>query len=75
MANSEINRYCGSTTGHCLVENGCQNGCTDGTGGNTGGGAQPSTTGEPVIGGLSMTMPPGAAATGVATTDGKSSVT
>lgn len=71
----EINRYCGSTPGHCLVENGCQNGCTDGPGGNTGGGAASSTAAEPVIGGLSTTMPPGAAATGPVTTDGKSLIT
>ncbi|PMD54017.1 uncharacterized protein K444DRAFT_618470 [Hyaloscypha bicolor E] len=69
------NRYgwCGNTPGHCLVANGCQSGCTDGSGGNTGRGAQPTTTGEPVIGGMSATMPASVAATGAATTDGESS--
>ena len=66
--------WCGNTPGHCLVANGCQSGCTDGSGGNAGGGAQPTTTGEPVIGGMSATMPASVAATGAATTDGESSL-
>jgi hypothetical protein len=76
LANFEVNRYCGSTPGHCLVANGCQNGCTDGNAGSSGApaGAQPSTTAEPVIGQKSTTMAPGVAATGAPTTDGKSSL-
>ncbi|KAE9370869.1 carbohydrate-binding module family 18 [Stipitochalara longipes BDJ] len=66
--------WCGNTPDYCGT--GCISGCTQsstaGSGGVNVGAVAPSTTTtqEPVIGGLSTTMEPGAAATGAVTTDG-----
>ena len=73
--------WCGNTAAYC--GDGCISGCTQsstppastgGSGGVNVGALQPSTTttAEPVIGQMSTTMDPGAAATGAVTTDGES---
>ncbi|TAQ89518.1 hypothetical protein B7494_g2162 [Chlorociboria aeruginascens] len=60
--------YCGTTSDHCLVSNGCQSGCTDASTSST----PPSstTTGEPVISAVTSTLASSAAATAPVTTDG-----
>ncbi|KAK4555299.1 hypothetical protein LTR86_007596 [Recurvomyces mirabilis] len=65
--------WCGKTTDHCLVSNGCQSGCSDATTTTsapttTAPAAASSGNSEPVI--VPATNPAGAIPTGPATTDG-----
>ncbi|RAL58849.1 hypothetical protein DID88_009158 [Monilinia fructigena] len=77
--------YCGSTSGHCSVVDGCQSGCTDGASTTAAGGAastsapartaSSSTTQEPVIAPVTTTLTPAAASNAPVTTDGSCGVT